>query len=58
MAETKKRTSDSDGSTQIKKPKFEKKSIPKGVAGGKANKSGNPFKKPGNVKTRFFFVFR
>ncbi|XP_031628885.1 protein penguin [Contarinia nasturtii] len=44
MSESKKRVADSGGSTQAKKPKFEKKSAPK----FNSEKSGNPFKNSGN----------
>lgn len=50
MPQSKKRAADSEGPSQMKKPKFEKKSAPKNSA-DKA-KAGNPFNKPGTY-TRF-----
>lgn len=49
MAESKKRASDSDGATQNKKPKFEKKTAFKKDpdANPKGDKKSNPFQKTG-----------
>lgn len=53
MAESKKRAADSDGSSQVKKPKFEKKSAaPKNSAD--KPKGGNPFQNKGKCT---FFTF-
>lgn len=47
MSELKKRAASSDGAAQAKKPKFEKKSIPKKNAEPKPQKKGNPFERKG-----------
>lgn len=48
MISTKKRTAETDGDKQIKKPKFEKKSFQKGKIGLKNGfKPNNPFQKSG-----------
>lgn len=44
MSETKKRAASADGASQVKKPKFEKKSVPKRNAEHPNKKNGNPFK--------------
>lgn len=47
MSESKKRAATADGAAQAKKPKFEKKSIPKKNAEHKNQKKSNPFEKTG-----------
>lgn len=53
MAESKKRAADLEGTDQMKKPKFEKKSGPKSRT--EKSKGGNPFQKTG-IHTFFFLV--
>lgn len=60
MSELKKRAASSDGTAQVKKPKFEKKSFPKKNAEHQNKKKGNPFEKKGmqciqRVKRRTHF---
>lgn len=60
MSESKKRAASSDGAAQVKKPKFEKKSIPKKNAEHQNKKKGNPFQKTGTKSTiplHFFLLF-
>lgn len=47
MSELKKRAASSDGAAQAKKPKFEKKSIPKKNVEHQNKKKSNPFQKTG-----------
>lgn len=53
MAESKKRSADTGGSAQIKKPKFGKKPFSKGSAEKKGN---NPFQKYGKFEIRFLLL--
>lgn len=53
MAESKKRAADLEGTDQMKKPKFEKKSGPKSRT--EKPKGGNPFQKTG-IHTFFSLV--
>lgn len=51
MSELKKRAASSDGAAQVKKPKFEKKSIPKKNGEHENKKKDNPFQKTGMNST-------
>lgn len=51
MAESKKRSADSEAPNELKKPKFEKKTAPKNSG---ENKTGNPFHRPGKINTCFY----
>lgn len=55
MSETKKRAASSDGAAQVKKPKFEKKSVPKRNAEHQNKKNGNPFKGTNSLSTKNTF---
>lgn len=58
MSESKKRAASSDGAAQVKKPKFEKKSIPKKNAEHQNKKKANPFEKTGmNLASKEKLIF-
>lgn len=57
MAESKKRAADSEGLSQTKKPKFEKKVAFKNDTDNKTNKFRRPVQKPGKFELLLLFCF-